>query len=921
MELRPYQQRAIDSLYEWFQHNSGHPCLVLPTGSGKSHIIAELCRDVIQSWPDQKILVLTHVKELIEQDAEKILMAWPTAPLGIFSAGIGRKELGNPITVASIQSIGRHVAKIGHVDLIIVDEAHLISHKNEGGYRRIVQALEVVNPNVRVVGLTATPYRLGHGLITEGSALFDALIEPTSIEELIFHGHLAPLRSKLTDLQLSTAGVRKRGGEFIESELQAAINKPKQNERIIREIVALAGDRKAWLLFCTGVDHALAMRDLLRDVGVTAECVLGETPKPERERMLEDFKSGRVRAMTNANVLCLDEETEILTSSGFVGIDEMSSDHLIAGWKLDGGIDFAAPEQIVKRDRMKGEQMVIFGGGMAAEIRVTGNHRMVVRSGAKRASIKVVPANTLIGKSFSIPAFGESHPIDMDVPTPIQRKTSFSKQVIANSYNYRKKGYSKEEARKKAEELAFKRLSMEYKKPDKLSLRECQFIGFWLGDGTISAGRMSISQSMTYRDIVEEAEVIFKECGLHYTKSITPKKGNMKNEAVRWSFSRGTGGDKQEVTGGFFHLEPYLKKRGTNLFLGLSKDQLKALLYGLWLADGVHHGVSGRKNSYVAGTQFDLYNVLQAACSMRGISSTLSRLSPPRKENHSQQWRFSWGERNSCCYTGKSSRIDTEWKKERVWCVTSSTSFLICRRKGKVFVTGNTTGFDYPDVDLIAMCRPTMSPGLYVQMAGRGMRVKSHTDHCLVLDFAGVVQTHGPITAVRPPSKKGTGQGVAPVKVCERCHELVHPAIRECPACGFVFPPPQPKKLALRDVDIMGRVEPEEMQVDAWEWKVYTSRAGKEMVTVTYCNGFFARVTEYLCLLHGGYAGAKAVQTLALIARGCGVTCPEPYDLQGVVDAMSACPAPSGIAYTQDGKYNRVIRRWWDGGETQPNGL
>ena len=94
----------------------------------------------------------------------------------------------------------------------------------------------------------------------------------------------------------------------------------------------------------------------------------------------------------------------------------------------------------------------------------------------------------------------------------------------------------------------------------------------------------------------------------------------MQNDAVRWSFPRGTGGDKQEVTGGFFHLEPYLKKRGTNLFLGLSKDQLKALLYGLWLADGIHHGVSSRKNAYVAGTQFDLYNVLQAACSMGGIS-------------------------------------------------------------------------------------------------------------------------------------------------------------------------------------------------------------------------------------------------------------------------------------------------------------
>ena len=883
---------------------------MLPTGSGKSHIIAELCRDVIQSWPDQKILILTHVKELIEQDVEKILMAWPTAPIGIFSASIGKKQLGEPITIAGIQSIRKHADRVGHVDLVIVDEAHLISHKNEGGYRTFIEALKVFNSNLRVIGLTATPYRLGHGLITEGEALFDDLIEPTLIEELIKKGFLAPLKSKFTELQLSTDGVHKRGGEFIESELQAAVNTRKQNERVVKETIALAEDRKAWLFFCAGVNHAYAMEGLLNEHGIPAECVTGETPKHERERIIEQFKSGEIRAVTNANVLCLDEETEILTSRGFVGIDEMNPDHLIAGWKPGGQIDFAPPEQIVRRNRMEGEQMVVFGGGMAAEIRVTGNHRMVVRSGAKRASIKVVPANTLIGKSFSIPAFGESHPIDMDVPTPIQRKTSFSRQVIANSYNYRKKGYSKEEARKKAEELAFKRLSMEYKKPDKLSLRECQFIGFWLGDGTISAGRMSISQSMTYRDIVEEAEVIFKECGLHYTKSITPKKGNMKNEAVRWSFSRGTGGDKQEVTGGFFHLEPYLKKRGTNLFLGLSKDQLKALLYGLWLADGVHHGVSGRKNSYVAGTQFDLYNVLQAACSMRGISSTLSRLSPPRKENHSQQWRFSWGERNSCCYTGKSSRIDTEWKKERVWCVTSSTSFLICRRKGKVFVTGNTTGFDYPDIDLIAMCRPTMSPGLYVQMAGRGMRIKTHTDHCLLLDFAGVVQTHGPIVNVHPPTKGGDGTGEPPVKVCEQCHELVSLAALECPECGWRFPERKPKKLELHNDDIMG--QDNNMVVKDWQWRRYTAASGKEMVTVTYYGNFFESVTEYLCLLHGGYAGDKAVRTLLGIARRVGADIHNPYDLDEVVSVMSAVPAPNRINRQRDGKFYRVTARYWN---------
>jgi hypothetical protein len=415
---------------------------------------------------------------------------------------------------------------------------------------------------------------------------------------------------------------------------------------------------------------------------------------------------------------------------------------------------------------------------------------------------------------------------------------------------------------------------------------------------------------MVYRDIVEEAEVIFKECGLHYTKSITPKNGNMQNDAVRWSFSRGTGGDKQEVTGGFFHLEPYLEKRGTNLFLGLSKDQLKALLYGLWLADGVHHGVSGRKNLYVAGTQFDLYNVLQAACSMRGISSTLSRLSPPKKENHSQQWRFSWGERNSCCYTEKSSRIDTEWKKERVWCVTSSTSFLICRRKGKIFVTGNTTGFDYPDIDLIAMCRPTMSPGLYVQMAGRGMRIKTHTDHCLLLDFAGVVQTHGPIVNVHPPTKGGDGTGEPPVKVCEQCHELVSLAALECPECGWRFPERKPKKLELHNDDIMG--QDNNMVVKDWQWRRYTAASGKEMVTVTYYGNFFESVTEYLCLLHGGYAGDKAVRTLLGIARRVGADIRNPYDLNEVVSVMSAVPAPNRINRQRDGKFYRVTARYWN---------
>ena len=302
--LRDYQQKSIDDLYAWFQAgNQGNPCLVLPTGSGKSHIIAALCKDALQSWPETRILMLTHVKELIAQNAEKMRQHWPNAPMGIYSAGLKRKELGEPITFAGIQSVRTKAQQIGHVDLVIIDEAHLVSHKDEGGYRSLLAELSAINQNLRIVGLTASPYRLGHGYITDAPAIFDALIEPVSIEELIFKGFLSTLRSKLTVTKLEVDGVHKRGGEYIESELQAAVDTSDKNVRVVAEIIKLGSDRRSWLIFCAGVDHSRHVCEALIAQGIIAECVTGETPSNERDRILTDFKAGRIKALTNANVL------------------------------------------------------------------------------------------------------------------------------------------------------------------------------------------------------------------------------------------------------------------------------------------------------------------------------------------------------------------------------------------------------------------------------------------------------------------------------------------------------------------------------------------------------------------------------------------------------------------------------------------
>lgn len=528
--LRDYQQRAIDDLYAWFRAgNEGNPCMVLPTGAGKSHILAALCKDAMQSWPDTRILLLSHVKEIIEQDAEKLRKVWPNAPLGIYSAGLGKRELGMPITFASVQSVAKRAGQIGRIDIVLVDESHRISHKNEGGYRKLINELSEINQALRVIGLTATPWRLGHGKIDEGEALFSDLLESVTITELVERGYLCPLRSKMTGHRLNVDGVHKRGGEYVENELQAAVDTSDDNQRVVAEIIERGHDRKSWLIFCTGVAHSEHICDEIKRQGITCKSVTGNMGSKERAETLAAFKAGELRAITNCDVL--------------------------------------------------------------------------------------------------------------------------------------------------------------------------------------------------------------------------------------------------------------------------------------------------------------------------------------------------------------------------------------------------TTGFDHTGVDLIAMLRPTMSPSLYVQIAGRGMRIDSGKQDCLVLDFAGNIERHGPITCVEPPRAKGEG-GDAPVKDCPQCMEMVHASAHTCPACGYVFPittEKEPPKLS--NADIMGW-QAQEMIVSRWAWEIYTSqRSGKEMLKVRYYGGLSDPVvSEYVTLLHDGYAGRKAAKTIAEITSRCGVSMAQfgaDSTLQELADALNDSPAPEAIEYRRDGKFYRVLNRKW----------
>lgn len=310
MVLRDYQSATLHRIFKWFrEHSEGNPCVVLPTGAGKSIVISALCEKILNIDPQRKILIIAHQKELVEQDYSKLQVK-----SGIFSASIGRHDTKQNVIVCNIQSIYKTPELFGKVDLIIIDEAHLINHEEKGMYRKFIESLTTVNNRLRCVGFTATPYRLKHGMITDKPALFsEPLIDVISIKELQDKGYLCKLTSKATKTKIDTSNVSLVAGEYNLKELEETANQPLTNEGAIQEIIKRSSGRNHWLIFCCGISHAEKINQLLNDNNITSAIVSSHTGKTERPKILQDFRDGKITALTNANLLT--------TGFDFPGID------------------------------------------------------------------------------------------------------------------------------------------------------------------------------------------------------------------------------------------------------------------------------------------------------------------------------------------------------------------------------------------------------------------------------------------------------------------------------------------------------------------------------------------------------------------------------------------------------------------------
>jgi len=299
-ELREYQRQAIDDLTGWLRrYDQGNPILWLPTGSGKSLIAAEIAR--IADSQGKAVLMTVPSKELCEQNYEKAKAYLDD--LGIVSAAVGKKEFNHQCTIATIGSIYKNSDKLKTPpSIILIDECQLVNRIDLGMYRQLIAA----HPDARVVGLTATPFD-GRGVwLYEGvESIWTGIASQVGIIELTTQGYLSPLTTKGSQsIKINTKGVKKTAGDFNIKSLAKATDVENINKAIVLDVLSKGKDRKAWMMFCVTIEHAAHMVQAFKDAGLySVALVTGDTPKKERESIIEMFRCGEIRCLVSVAAL------------------------------------------------------------------------------------------------------------------------------------------------------------------------------------------------------------------------------------------------------------------------------------------------------------------------------------------------------------------------------------------------------------------------------------------------------------------------------------------------------------------------------------------------------------------------------------------------------------------------------------------
>lgn len=308
-KLRDYQQQAVQNVIKYFQKSRDPAMIVLPTGAGKSLVIAELAR-IAQG----RVLVLAHVKELVEQNHEKYTSYGLSA--GIFSASLGKKDQDQKAIFGSVQSIARAEENFfNNFSLLVIDECHRVAEESSTQYQEVIKKLQERNPKLCILGLTATPYRLGLGWIYEYSSLgelktnkkrfFKQCVYELPLSYMIKHKYLTtPVKIDIPVTCYDFSELKSKDGVYSPSEIEDILkNQKRLTPLIIKNIIDITEKfhRKGVMIFSSTVKHAQEIMTYLPKND--SQLVLGDTDISERESIVNDFKNKKFKYLVNVSVL------------------------------------------------------------------------------------------------------------------------------------------------------------------------------------------------------------------------------------------------------------------------------------------------------------------------------------------------------------------------------------------------------------------------------------------------------------------------------------------------------------------------------------------------------------------------------------------------------------------------------------------
>jgi superfamily II DNA or RNA helicase len=300
LELRPYQKQCLERIRDRYREGRRRVLISLPTGTGKTVIFANFPRYFAMQ---KRLLVLAHRRELLDQAVDKFRAADPEQSVEVEQAD-RTASAECKVVVASVQTLGRHGSKrLGNLDpedfyLIVVDEAH---HAVAKTYRRIFKHFGLFEPDTRrmLVGFTATPSRGdGEGL----GEVFEEIAFDRSLPEMIGAGYLCSIRGYRVTTNVDLDSVRFQAGEFVESDLAAAVDVQARNELLVRAYHELTPARRC-IVFCVNIEHSQDVARAFCDAGVKAAAVWGTLDRSERADILARFGRGELDLVTNCNVL------------------------------------------------------------------------------------------------------------------------------------------------------------------------------------------------------------------------------------------------------------------------------------------------------------------------------------------------------------------------------------------------------------------------------------------------------------------------------------------------------------------------------------------------------------------------------------------------------------------------------------------